>query len=66
VGGIWWGTQTRMAVTASFSLAYLYPNTLAASTLPKNIIFRNVENFRPNLFFKYQNFVEEHIASKRN
>jgi len=55
-----------MTVTASFSLAYLYPNTLAASTLPKNIIFRNVENFRPNLFFKYQNFVEEHIASKRN
>jgi hypothetical protein len=48
-----------MAAIASFSLAYLYPTTLAASTLPNNIIFREVENFHPN-------FVEEHIASKRN
>jgi hypothetical protein len=55
-----------MAATASFSLAYLYPTTLAASKLPNNIIFRDVEIFHQNLFFTYQKFVEEHIASRRN
>jgi hypothetical protein len=34
-----------MAAIASFSLAYLYPTTLAASTLPNNIIFKNVSLF---------------------
>jgi len=55
-----------MAAIASFSFAYLYPTTLAASTLPNNIIFGDVEIFHPNFIFTYQNFVEEHIASRRN
>jgi hypothetical protein len=64
--GVYGGAhRTRMAAIASFSLAYLYPTTLAASTLPNNIILRNVEIFHPNFFFTYQNFVEEHIPSKR-